>query len=127
MAKASRKLPRGAKPARRPLRTGGTADGYLQGGTFYAFDSTFGLNDFTGSAYADSTVQCDTGSYDSGNYGGSASCDSPSNNDSGSSYSDSGSSGSSYDSGSSSSSYDSGSSSSSYDSGSSGSYDNGSY
>lgn len=126
MAKASRKLPRGAKPARRPLRTGGSADGYLQGGTFYAFDSTFGLNDFTGSAYADNTMQCDSSSYDSGNYGGSSGCDSSSSSDSGSSYSDSGSSGSSYDSGG--SSYDSGSSSSSYDSGgSSSSYDSGSY
>lgn len=126
MAKASRKLPRGARAARRPLRSGGSADGYIQSGTFYPFDTAYGLADFSGGAYEDSTVQCDTGSvggYDSGSSG----CDSSANSDSGSSYSDSSSTGSSYDSGGSSSSYDSGSSSSSYDSGSSGSYDSGSY
>lgn len=94
MAKSSRKVPRGARPARRALRAGGTADGYIQAGAFYPFDTSYGPTDFTGAAYADSTVQCDTSSSSGSSYGGS-----------------------SYDSGS--SSYDSGSSSSSYDSGSS--------
>lgn len=103
MAKTSRKIPAGARPARRPLRTGGNADGYLQGGTFYPFDPAYALVDFLAEAYVDDAVRydpepCDTtssdaGSSDPGGYDSSSpACDSPSSSDTGSGYADSGSS-----------------------------------
>lgn len=93
MASSSRKIPRGGKPARRPVQGGGRVDGYLLNGSFHAFET--GSYVFTGSAVEDSSV-----SYDSSSGSGSGS--------------------GSYDSGPSTTSpYDSGSSSSSYDSGSS--------
>jgi hypothetical protein len=86
---ANRKLPRGARPAKRRLTSGRYAEGYLDAtGAFQAFEAV------------------------TESYGGPATADPSVSYDSGSSYSGGG--GSSYDSGSSSSSsgYDSGSSSS---------------
>jgi hypothetical protein len=92
MARPDRKVPRGARPARRPLNRGGSADGYLIGQTFYPFDTGLGGSDFSGSPYADSSVQCEVagaassyGSYDASTTssgGGSYSSDSSSSSSS---------------------------------------------
>jgi hypothetical protein len=66
---SKRKLPRGAKAARRPLSGGGSADGYILGGVFTPFESVSGQV-YAGIAYPDSTVPCESapsgGGYDSG-------------------------------------------------------------
>lgn len=56
----SRHVPPGGQPARRPLRYGGTTDGYLKQvegvPVFFPFDKGFVEPDFTGPAYPDATV-----------------------------------------------------------------------
>lgn len=85
MARPTRRLPRNAKPARRPLSSGGTAEGYLQYGRFHPFDPTLNAMLFSGAAYEDNTVDCqpaDTGS--SGGYEAPSSYEPPASFDTGS-------------------------------------------
>lgn len=68
MPNNSRRVPRGGKPAKRPVRGGGSVEGYVLNGSFVAFEP--GSYDYTGSAAQDSSVSC---SYESSSYGSDSS------------------------------------------------------